>query len=114
MLGELAKMAGEEASFSATESSAAQPATPASAGSRSAPPQNPFQRATFVGVSWHKSTRKWQAKIQFDGRRRHLGYFGTKEDAARKYDEFAVLQGRPLNFPPVSPATECMPAPPPQ
>ena len=54
----------------------------------------------FVGVSWHKSTRKWQAKIQFDGKRRHLGYFLTKEEAARRYDEFAIFQGRPLNFPP--------------
>ena len=33
----------------------------------------------FVGVSWHKSTRKWQAKIQFDGKRRHLGYFLQKK-----------------------------------
>jgi len=51
------------------------------------------------GVSWSKSNKKWQAQITVSGKRIHLGYFDTKEDAARAYNvaamkyygEFAVL-----------------------
>lgn len=38
------------------------------------------------GVAWFKSHRKWGAYIQTDGKRRHLGFFVTKDAAifARK------------------------------
>ena len=34
-----------------------------------------------------------------EGRRRHLGTYHDEKQAAYKYDEHAVLQGKPVNFP---------------
>lgn len=44
-----------------------------------------FRRAP-KGVAWHAKTRKWQARINFDRRQIHLGYFHTPEEAAAVYD----------------------------
>lgn len=49
------------------------------------------------GVSWNKSNSRWQAHIKVSGRKYHLGYFGSIEDAAtarasatpRMHGEFA-------------------------
>lgn len=38
------------------------------------------------GVSWHKKTRKWQAKIAIQGKNMALGYFTSEVEAARAYD----------------------------
>ncbi len=35
-----------------------------------------------VGVSWHKSTNKWIARIGREGQQTHLGLFATIEEAA--------------------------------
>ena len=51
------------------------------------------------GVAWHKLMKKWQAKININGKRILLGFFDKIEDAARAYNvaaikyhgEFAVL-----------------------
>jgi hypothetical protein len=66
--------------------------------------QRPTLRASsrWKGVSWDRQTRRWRATIRKDGACRHLGRFGSEEDAARAYDaaarevfgEFACL-----NFP---------------
>lgn len=42
-----------------------------------------------VGVSWKTDKQKWQARIYFNGKCKHLGYFDRKEDAieARKEAE---------------------------
>jgi len=53
----------------------------------------------FKGVCWHKSNKKWNAGIQINGRRKHLGSFDNETEAAKTYDEavkkyhgeFAVL-----------------------
>ena len=56
-----------------------------------------------VGVSYYKRDGNWQANITLSGKTRHLGYFGTKEDAiaARKAAEekygFHPNHGRPKN-----------------
>ena len=34
------------------------------------------------GVTWYKPTQKWQAFISVDGKQKHLGHFGTVEEAA--------------------------------
>lgn len=33
------------------------------------------------GVTFHKGTKKWLARISVDGVRHHLGYFNTREEA---------------------------------
>lgn len=43
----------------------------------------------FKGVSFHKRSGKWQAYIKVDGKRKHLGLFHTKEEAAAVYEEAA-------------------------
>ncbi|MHC4259417.1 MAG: AP2/ERF family transcription factor [Planctomycetota bacterium] len=43
----------------------------------------------YKGVSWKKSSRKWQAHIGFQKRDIHLGYFRDEIDAAKAYDEAA-------------------------
>ena len=42
------------------------------------------------GVSWHKRDKKWQALIRVSGKRIHLGYFATKEDAYEAYCKAAL------------------------
>lgn len=56
----------------------------------------------FRGVSFHKATKKWQAAIACKRKWKSLGYFATREDAARAYDAAALqLHGEfaRLNFP---------------
>ena len=40
----------------------------------------------YRGVTWCKRYGTWQAQIQVAGKRHFLGYFSSKEDAARAYD----------------------------
>ena len=42
------------------------------------------------GVSWHKRLKKFQAEITAGGVRRHLGYFDTREAAAKARDQAAA------------------------
>lgn len=39
----------------------------------------------FKGVSWRERNKKWHATIRLDGRSKHLGYFGTAEEAHHAY-----------------------------
>lgn len=39
----------------------------------------------FKGVGWHKRVGKWAARITLQGKMRHLGYFGTPEEASAAY-----------------------------
>jgi len=43
----------------------------------------------YKGVSWHKLSRKWQAQITFNGKKRYLGLFIDELAAARTYDKAA-------------------------
>lgn len=63
----------------------------------------------YKGVSWHSRTSKWTANICLNSSRRSLGYFSTKEAAAKSYDRAATELHREfarLNFPPTSRAAE--------
>jgi len=42
------------------------------------------------GVHWHKQSCKWHARLAVSGKRLHLGYFDSKEDAASAYDAAAL------------------------
>ena len=40
----------------------------------------------FKGVSFNKPVNKYQALININGKRKHLGYFETAEEASKAYD----------------------------
>ncbi len=44
----------------------------------------------YKGVTWKKEHKKWAAQIQVNKKRKHLGYFLTKEEAARRYNQAAT------------------------
>lgn len=43
----------------------------------------------YKGVSWHKTAKKWTAKLTLNGKLIHLGYFDDPIDAAKAYDQAA-------------------------
>jgi len=43
------------------------------------------------GVSWHIPAKKWSANIMNNGEYEHLGLFIDKEDAAKAYNEAALI-----------------------
>jgi hypothetical protein len=57
--------------------------------------------SSFIGVSWSKGSKKWQAQIKFDLKQTHLGYYLEEDAAARAFDNFVVTRklDRRLNFP---------------
>jgi hypothetical protein len=48
------------------------------------------QVSAFRGVSWHKATGKWRARISAVGKQHHLGYYTKERVAARAYDRAAA------------------------
>jgi len=55
-----------------------------------------------VGVTWNKNARKWQAYVKIESKKKHLGYFICKLEAARvaneKWIELGWIElGRQLN-----------------
>jgi hypothetical protein len=44
----------------------------------------------YKGVSWHKPSAKWWARITVKGKTRSLGLYHDEDDAARAYNEGAV------------------------
>lgn len=45
----------------------------------------------YIGVSWHKSKRKWQARIGIKFKRIHLGDFNNEIDAHEAYQKALSL-----------------------
>jgi hypothetical protein len=43
------------------------------------------------GVYWYKPTQRWKAQINVDGKKKHLGYFQSIDDASEAYKQ-AVRQ----------------------
>lgn len=44
----------------------------------------------FKGVCWRKDRKKWWAQIQFQAKKKHLGYFTDEIEAARAYNKAAT------------------------
>ena len=45
--------------------------------------------STFKGVSWHKTNKKWIARIKINGKDTYLGTFTDEIEAAKIYDRKA-------------------------
>jgi hypothetical protein len=65
---------------------------------------HPHASSRYVGLTWRKSKRKWEAKIKIKGKAHYLGYFDDEADGARAYDAVVIDQklDRLLNFPSAS------------
>lgn len=44
----------------------------------------------FKGVSLERKTNKWWAKLMYNRKVVHIGFYHNKEDAAREYDKAAI------------------------
>ena len=42
----------------------------------------------FTGVCYHKRKNNWVAYVDFNGKRKHLGYFNTEQGASNAYYDF--------------------------
>ena len=49
-----------------------------------------FNTSGFKGVSYYKRDGNWSAYIKVDGKKRHLGYYSTAEEAAQVYDSESI------------------------
>jgi hypothetical protein len=47
-------------------------------------------RSGYKGVGWHKTNKKWQARIRINNARIRLGWFNTPEEAHAAYCEAAA------------------------
>ncbi len=43
----------------------------------------------YKGVFWHKTAKRWRAQITLNSKAKHLGYFGSPEEAHRAYNQAA-------------------------
>jgi len=71
-------------------------------------PKNKGKSSRYLGVNWHKSTGKFEVRIQVQGKRIQLGYFLDEIDAAQAHDNAALKyfgEFAQLNFPPETATT---------
>jgi len=53
--------------------------------------QNAFNKKMAKGYSWNKNIGKWEAYIQLNGRKIHLGLFDTPDDARNAYTNAKLI-----------------------
>lgn len=70
------------------------------------PTQNSQNRKScygrFKGARWEKQSEKWRSSIRIHGQHKHLGIFGSEQEAALAYDAAAKIyfgEFALLNFP---------------
>lgn len=68
-------------------------------------------KSGLKGVFWRRDLNKWQAYINCSGKRYHLGYFSTKEEASAAYVEAAQRFFGEFANPGALPAPETQKAP---
>lgn len=64
--------------------------------------QHKYSKSGRKGVSWYDKYNCWRAAISVNGKKKHLGYYETVEEAAEAYTEAALkLYGEfsPLHVP---------------
>ncbi len=49
----------------------------------------------MTGTTWHEKLKKWRAKITYDYKTVHIGYYETQQEAHEKYKEkYKELYGK--------------------
>ena len=87
-----APASGEEEPPQLSQSPPKRPhAEEAPAAATASPSGKAEKRSRYVGVSWRKDRRRWEARISHEGRLQGLGYFAEEEEesAARAFDAAA-------------------------
>jgi hypothetical protein len=56
-------------------------------------PKRRSNTSGVVGVSWHKSSGKWMAQVDENGKRKYLGIYNCKREAARVVNDKWVELG---------------------
>ncbi len=51
--------------------------------------KKPTNTSGYLGVTWWPRDQKWLAQITHQYKRRFIGYYDTKEEAARAFNEKA-------------------------
>ena len=65
--------------------------------------QRKYSTSGRKGVSWYSKLDCWRVAISVDGKKKHLGYYATVEEAAEAYTEAALkLYGEYSPLQPVS------------
>lgn len=41
----------------------------------------------LLGVTWNNQANRWAARIMLNGKRKHIGYYGSAEEASHAYQE---------------------------
>lgn len=67
--------------------------------------RNKNNTSGYKGISWHAGAGRWRARVHINGRRKHIGFFGSPEAAAKAYDTvIKEMHGdfARLNFPDIA------------